>query len=477
MLLSLILVTAVAAGGFAITYLFEDDEPFLWRYAAGAVIGSAVFGTVSFVLAMLAGFNSAVVAVSLAITLLPIALIARGPRRKVFQRDWERAKGKVQGASRTKALRFLYYAAFLLLFILFFAQTMYENEQGIFTGGSNNLGDLPFHLGAILSFTEGANFPPQNPSFAGAKFSYPFIADLVTACFMKFGAGLRESMVVQNIAWAFALLVLLERFVLKLTGDRLSSKLAPPLLFFSGGLGFIWFFGDFGSQAKGLVEFLGQIPKDYTIGDEFRWGNSMITLFITQRGLLLGMPLTVVVLGVLWSIFRSEPEAAAIGIRHSEVEKNPVATAPGTDKKAATVRFFVVGLIAGLLPLVHLHSLAVLFVVTGVLFFLRLDRWRDWIAFGVGVCIVAVPELAWSMTGSASETTKFFVWHFGWDSRNTNILWFWLKNPGIFRASRIVTAKVFLFRTRRRFCSFTSRSFYCSWSRTSRSSRHGNGTI
>ncbi|NOT49591.1 MAG: hypothetical protein HOP17_17845, partial [Acidobacteria bacterium] len=90
------------------------------------------------------------------------------------------------------------------------------------------------------------------------------------------------------------------------------------------------------------------------------------------------------------------------------------------------------GLLAGLLPLVHLHSLAVLFVVTGFLFFLRLDRWRDWILFGVGVAVIAVPQIIWSMTGSATETAKFFEWHFGWDSRDLNIVWFWIKNTGIF---------------------------------------------
>ncbi|MCC6327090.1 MAG: hypothetical protein IT174_01140, partial [Acidobacteria bacterium] len=42
MLLALLLITAVAAGGFAVTYLFEDDEPFLWRFGAGTVIGSAL---------------------------------------------------------------------------------------------------------------------------------------------------------------------------------------------------------------------------------------------------------------------------------------------------------------------------------------------------------------------------------------------------------------------------------------------------
>jgi hypothetical protein len=85
-----------------------------------------------------------------------------------------------------------------------------------------------------------------------------------------------------------------------------------------------------------------------------------------------------------------------------------------------------------LLPLVHLHSLAVLFVIAGFLFFLRLERWKDWLAFGAGVCVVAVPQLIWSITGSATETTKFFAWHFGWDSGNTNVLWFWIKNTGLF---------------------------------------------
>ena len=420
MLFSFAIMAIVAAGGFALTYLIEQDEPFMWRLAAGSVIGSAVFGTAAFVIALAVGLNAASVIAALIITLLPVILMVRGARRKIFDHDRAKAIGKLQGASLSKGLPALYYAGFLILFCLFFAQAMYETDQGIFTGGSNNLGDLPFHLGAILSFTEGANFPPVNPSWAGARFSYPFIADLLTACFMKLGAPLREAMLVQNVAWAFALLVVLERFVLKLTGDRLSSKIAPALLFLSGGLGFIWFFGDFGAQGKGLVEFVSQLPKDYTIGDEFRWGNSMVVLFITQRSLLLGMPLTLMVLGILWKIFNAKTQ------RHEDAKNGD-----GPDL-GALIPTVVIGVIAGLLPLIHLHSLAVLFVVTAVLFFIRVDRWRKWIAFGAGVSVMAIPELLWSVSGSATESAKFFEWHFGWDSRNTNILWFWLKNTGIF---------------------------------------------
>ena len=36
------------------------------------------------------------------------------------------------------------------------------------------------------------------------------------------------------------------------------------------------------------------------------------------------------------------------------------------------------------------------------------------------------------MTGSATELTNFIEWHFGWDKRDANFFWFWLKNTGIF---------------------------------------------
>jgi hypothetical protein len=416
MLLSLLLIVAIAAGGFALTYLFESDEPFLWRVAAGNVIGCAIFGTIEFVLAMLFGLNAATIVAAFAITLIPIVWILDGERGKIFVHDWAKAKGKLQGANLNKALRFGYYAGFLVLFIFFFDRAMIENDQGIFTGGSNNLGDLPFHLGAIFGFTDGANFPPQNPSFAGAKFSYPFIADFITACFTKLGIGVREAVLVQNVAWAFSLLVILERFVNRLIGDGFAARLGPLLLFFSGGLGFLWFFFDYGTQTKGFFEFLNSLPKDYTIGDEFRWGNSLITLFITQRSLLLGMPITLVVLGALWKIFATE------NVERKEFD-NPISD---------LIPYLIVGIFAGLLPLIHLHSLAVLFVVTAFLFFFKISKWREWLAFGIGVTVIAVPELLWSMSGSATRATEFFEFHFGWDAGQTNIFWFWVKNTGIF---------------------------------------------
>ena len=307
MILTFLLIFLITAGGLALTYIYEKEDSLLVRMAAGNVVGAALFSLVGFLLASFFGLSAATVLITLAFTISPLALFARTDFQKQFKANYQKAKGKLDGANFKKFLRFGYYVFFFVLFWLFFERAMIETSQGIFTGGSNNLGDLPFHLGAIFGFTDGNNFPPQNPSFANAKFTYPFMADFLTAAFIKLGANVREAMFLQNVFFAFSLLVLLERFVFKLTNNRLAAKIAPVLLFFSGGLGFVWLAKDFWQSGQSFFDFIWKIPYDYTLReDKFRWGNSMIVLFLTQRSLLLGMPLTLIALSKLWNIFTTD---------------------------------------------------------------------------------------------------------------------------------------------------------------------------
>ena len=433
MLISVLLIILIALGGMMLTYLVAAEERFMWRLAAGNIIGSAILGLTAFAAACLFGFGPATILISLGVTLLPFLLLQKRDLRNNFLHDWAKAKGKLQGGGGKRIKNVAYYAFFILLFWFFFDQAMYTRQDGIYTGGSNNLGDLPFHLGVIFGFTDGNNFPPQNPSWAGARFSYPFIADFLTACFVKLGVRVETAMFWQNFTWALSLLVILERFAAKVTGSKLAGRIAPALLFFSGGLGFVWFFKDYWESGQSIVNFLWHLPKDYTIGDHFRWGNSMVVLFITQRSLLLGMPMALLVLGWLWKVFATE----------------------NTEKDEAAPSFLnystplLLGLLAGMLPLIHLHSLAALFVVTGFMFVMQPAKWKTWIIFGVGVVIVAVPELLWSMSGSATETAKFFEWHFGWDKRDDNVLWFWIKNTGIVIPAVITGVWIYLTQSRK----------------------------
>jgi hypothetical protein len=415
MIISLAFIAALTIAGMSLTYLVSRDRPLMWRLAAGNIVGSAAFGLIAFVAACTVGFNAITIVASLVVTLLATLVFLDPHLRGRLINEWNKAKGQLQGVGAKRLRGFAYYLFFFLLFWFFFDKAMYELKDGLYTGGSNNLGDLPFHLGAILGFTEGNNFPPQNPSWAGARFSYPFIADFLTACIVKLGADVKSAIFLQDLSWAMSLLIVLERFARRLTGSKLAGRIAPALLFFTGGLGFVWFLKDWWTGAAGMW----QIPHDYTINNDFRWGNSMVVLFITQRSLLLGMPLTLLVVEWLWKVFAGESR--------ENVE----------DKKEITARPWwltpiLVGLLAGTLPLIHLHSLAVLFIATAFLLAMRPGRWKEFVLFGVGVALIAVPELLWTMTGSATESKTFFGFNWGWDKgADDYFLWFWLKNTGI----------------------------------------------
>jgi hypothetical protein len=433
MMVSVILLLLITLSGTVLTYFYETEDSLLFRLGAGNIIGSAFFGTIAFLLACLFGLSVVTILLSLFILLLPLILLRRKTTRERFLTDFGKAKGRLEGANLSKVLSFVYYAGMLLLLYFFFERAVFETKDGIFTGASQNLGDLPFHLGAIFSFTEGNNFPPENPSFANAKFTYPFIADFLTACLVKLGGSVRDAMLVQNVTLGFSLFVLFEKFAYALTKNRLAGKFAALILFFCGGLGFIVFFRDYSHDGRSIFEFIWNISADYTIRPKgIRWGNSLTTLFMTQRSLLLGMPITLIVLTWVWKIFNAETQSRQVA--REEINRDEQ---NGQDKDFSpfypfTISPFLIGLLAGTLPLIHVHSLVVLFFVSAFLFFFRLDKWREWLAFGVAVAIIAVPELLWAMTGSATQLTKFIGWNFGWDARDENILIFWAKNLGLF---------------------------------------------
>jgi hypothetical protein len=166
--------------------------------------------------------------------------------------------------------------------------------------------------------------------------------------------------------------------------------------------------------------------------------------------------LTIFVLTFLWKIFSNEAESPAGGfLNEAGTTKQHEITRKDQDSKNPRSAFpipqsaLLIGFLAGTLPLIHLHSLAVLFIVTACLFIAKPDKWRDWVSFGVGVCIVAVPELAWALTGTASRTSEFFSWWWGWNKGDTDFFWFWFINTGI-TIPVIIAGILYLYSPRRR---------------------------
>ncbi len=270
---------------------------------------------------------------------------------------------------------------------------------------------------------KGNNFPPQDPTFAGARFAYPFLCDLLTAMLVRAGADVITAMWLQNMALALSLTGLMHYWTWRLTRSRLAGLIAPLLVLFSGGLGWTWVLMELHNSEGGLLTLLSQISHDYSIGMSplFRWGNSLTTLFVPQRSILFGMPLAIVIFVQWWN---------TISDRASETTS--LGTQPATQAITAEARKSLVsaGLIAGMLPLIHAHTFLVVMGVGACLALLFRSLWREWLWFFAAASALALPQVVWLSGSGTIHTESYLGWHVGWDHGDANILWFWFVNTG-----------------------------------------------
>ncbi len=411
-MLSLGWLAPVVLGGAVATYAFDDDAPLWARLAAGVPLGLVVFGLAGFCLASWFGLSPAVVGLAAGVAALPVVLLVRTDLRQRSGDDLRLARQAVVAAVRHPRLAAWcgMGGALALTALLWrvYHRAMIAGPAGISTGVDHNLGDLPFHLGIVMGFVRGQNFPPQHPELSGVRLTYPFLVDFVTALLVTIGEPLARPVFAINLILALALAALLYRLTRLLTGSPLAAGLAPWLLFLSGGTGFWLCLKDAASAGTGLRQFLLHLPRNYTIlpTGEYRWGNALTTLLVPQRSLLLGLPLALVVITLWWQ-------------------------AMNADAKRARRLLAGAGCLAGLLPLVHLHSLALL-LATAACLALLFRGWRAWAAFFGAALLLALPQVVWLARGASVQARSFLAWQVGWDRGQQNPLWFWLLNAGLF---------------------------------------------
>src|SRR5437016_189384 len=191
---------------------------------------------------------------------------------------------------------------------LIFSRALLEKPEGMYTGVLNNYADLPFHLSVITRFAFGQNFPPEDPTFAGVRFTYPFITDFISAMFVRAGASLRDSLFIENYIVGVALVGVLHRFGRQLLRNRTAALLTPVLVILNGGFGWAMLFSEVNQSEGGVFQVLRHISHSYTILPEvalgWRWGNAVTSLLVPQRGFLLGIPLAAIVFTQWWAASR-----------------------------------------------------------------------------------------------------------------------------------------------------------------------------
>ena len=441
---SLALALLVIFSGTLATYLYDDDAPFQARLCSGACLGITALSLLGFVFSSLLGLTGTAVLLSALVCSLPLALLAKETYSVQFQKDLSGVSQTIRRlTSKPDAVSIgyvVFYVVTALVLWQVFSKAMIQDSEGVSTGLLNNFGDLPFHLSVITGFAYGNNFPPEDPTYAGVRFTYPFLSDFASAMFVRTGSDLRESMFIENFILAISFVGLLHRWALVMLRDRLAAIITPLLVLLNGGFGWLLLFDKANSDDNGLLGVFSNLPPSFTVIPEttWRWGNAISALLIPQRGFLMGLPLAVIVFTQWWLAENPQPSGETEGkktdlrrSRKAKVHAQEVQSEPSFLSNVAVRRMIGAGVVAGLLPLAHAHSFVVVMAMGGCLALIQ-RRWRDWIVFFLVASLIALPQLWWSTSHTAVNARSFFAFEIGWDRGKDNPIWFWFKNTGLF---------------------------------------------
>jgi hypothetical protein len=410
-----ITLLAIANGAWLSCLVWETASLRL-RISVGAVVGLALLVWIAFLSSLAFGLNR----LSIGLT---VTILAAGFAALVGKISFAKFRAGLESIKLDKTA-LAYYAAWAALLAWLFSRVVMFYPDGLHTAPANNFGDLPFHFGVITSMAYGENLPPQNPIFAGMKFTYPFLIDFLTAFFIRCGADWRAAFFVENIVLGLALVCGIELLARRITGNRIAGFVAPVVFLFNGGFGFINFFRQLSEffadpeQAKlGLVHFVTHLPNAYTMNADLlwgaskiplRWGNVFTTLLIPQRSMLFGLPFVALII-LLWWMAVGEQDRGGQGSPRRRY-------------------LFAAGVLAGLLPMLHAHgffSVAIACVPMALLFFSI-----DWLAFFVPMGLLAAPQALY--LGGTQVKNELFKVKFFWEAGDANPLLFWAANAGLF---------------------------------------------
>lgn len=276
-----------------------------------------------------------------------------------------------------------------IFLIKLFSQMLIINKQGIWAGGSNVWGDWAGHIGYIANWIYGANWPPQNPWYAGVRLSYPFLFDYTSAILVKSGFTLPWSLQLPGIIFGIILVWMCYRLTRAIFKSDLAGAIAVAIFMLSGGLGFL------------LIPHNNELTHSYEAN--IQWVNFVISEMVPQRGILLGIVAALVIFWLLWQ---------------------------GWDSRKK-INYLVAGIVLGMVPLFHAHTFMAVVVITGFLFVIRPRKL--WWYFFVPAIILGLPQFAYFVPQVSGYSSGFVRWQLGWAAhvQHDNWVWFWIKNVGL----------------------------------------------
>ena len=425
-LLAAAVVLTLAAGAVIAGYVTTPlslVERALVALVAGVIVGSAV----TYALSLLGGLSVATVLGGPALVIAAGAVLAipginpLAPWRLSLTEA--RESWRVHAVAGWVAVGIAVVAAAIVGVV--FARSAFISGGALQAGYATVWADWSQHLTTESSFAVAHNLPPQNPLFSGTPLVYPLLADFQSATLVTLGASPAAALSVPSALLAFAggaaVVCLARRLGIGLGG----GVAAAIIVFLGGGIGFVGVFVDacaahgssatqcsFGYMAGHPLDAVGTIagtlhslpaavmaqPRAYdglpsdggmAVVPGLQWYTPLLAWWLPQRTIVYGFAAAMIVLLLVYAGMRSSRRAWA--------------------------PFVLAGVLAGLLPLVHIQTLialAVLLIVVGLM-----HRRAEWLALGVTAVVIAAPRLvqvALTPHGSAAAGNAYPWFEPGW---------------------------------------------------------------
>ncbi|NJN03283.1 MAG: hypothetical protein HC873_07615 [Leptolyngbyaceae cyanobacterium SL_1_1] len=243
--------------------------------------------------------------------------------------------------------------------------------------------------------------------------------NLISGLLMRLGFSIYVSFIGPSIIYSLLLLVGLYALFFLVLRSQKQVLVAISLFFLSSGPGFFKFLRDL-AHGYSLGTLLNPATQVYysRLADEYTWraGNVIVGILLPQRAFLLGMTMSVwAMVGLLLVILDEDKDR----LRLSPRQQNLVLGASA--------------LLVGLLPIAHMHSFIVLFMVTGAICLAAYKKWFQLFFYYVIPTATISCLLVFIFVSGGIEKSDFMRWFPGWTAEPGLLPWLvlWAKIWGL----------------------------------------------
>ena len=303
-----------------------------------------------------------------------------------------------------KALLLLFGTWGVFFFVLFIRIIEFKPD-GLHAGHVNVWSDWSLHIGmaSIFAYKDPQYWFAYHPMYAGGKLTYAFLTNFISGMLMRAGFSIYFAFIVPSIIYTLILLMGMYVLFYLILQSKKQVITAISCFFLSSGLGFIKFFRDIlnGYEPQRLL--YPNPAMDYSRLEVYQWytGNFIVGMLIPQRSLLLGMAISLwAIAGLVYVLFKER-----------------------SGEKKDRIILVISGVLVGLLPIAHTHSLIVVFLISAPMCAISFRRWRELLYYVIPASVLSI-TLYFIFIAGGIENPNFIQWLPGWTA--TGGLWRWI---------------------------------------------------